>query len=384
MVNPKAATMSTFIAFDIFEKAEAMRRAGEDVVLLAVGEPDFPTPEPIVEACVKALREGKTRYTHSHGILPLREAIAEHYHVTYGVTVSPDQIFVTAGTSAGMQLFFAAWLTPGDEVILPNPTYPCYPNFISFYGGTPVWVNVDEEEEFQYRPDDIRAVVTPRTTGIFINSPSNPTGMLMTPERLQAVAELGPLIISDEIYHGLVYQGEAHSILEFTDNAVVFNGFSKTYAMTGWRVGYCIVPPSLITPMRTLQQNFNISINTPSQYGALAALTDPDVAEAIEAMRTTFDRRRRLTVELVRDMGLGVSHEPHGAFYVFANAQRFTQDSYTFAFDCLEHARVGVTPGVDFGSHGEGYLRLSYAVSEEHIEEGCRRLKGYLDALGGP
>ena len=376
MIAARAQDIAPFLAMEVLERAGELEAKGDHIVHLEVGEPDFPTPACIQDAAARAVKDGKTGYTHSLGILPLREAIAEHYHAQYGVQVSPEQILVTAGTSPAMWMVFSAILNPGDQVVLSNPHYACYPNFIRFCGGESVTVDVHEEDGFQFRPEAVAAKVTPRTKAIFINSPANPTGTLLSAERMAAIAGLGPLIVSDEIYHGLVYAGREHSILEYTDRAIVFNGFSKAYAMTGWRLGYAIVPAELIRPLQKMHQNFFISANAFVQAAGVAALTQaqPDVVR----MRGIYDERRRFIIPALRRLGFGIATEPTGAFYILANAKRFTADSYAFAFEILEHAKVGVTPGVDFGSNGEGYLRFSYANSLDNIAEALRRLDAFL------
>jgi aspartate/methionine/tyrosine aminotransferase len=277
-----------------------------------------------------------------------------------------------------MWLFFAMLLEPGDEVVLSDPYYACYPNFIRFCGGRLACVDIFEEDGFQFRPDAVREKLTPRTKALLINSPANPTGTVLSAERMAALAELGPLVVSDEIYHGLVYEGREHSILEFTDRAVVFNGFSKAFAMTGWRLGYVIVPPEMIRPLQKMHQNFFISANAFVQAAGIAALREG--GPETERMRRTYDERRRFLVPALRRLGFGVAHEPTGAFYVFANAKRFSRDSHAFAFEILEHAKVCVTPGVGFGRNGEGYLRFSYANSLDNLAEGLRRLEAFLAA----
>ena len=381
MIAKRAQEIAPFLAMEVLERAVELEAKGDHIIHLELGEPDFPTPACIQEAAARAVMEGKTGYTHSLGILPLREAIAEHYHRKYGVQVSPERILVTAGTSPAMWMVFSAILEPGDQVILSNPHYACYPNFIRFCGGEPVTVAVHEDDGFQFRPEAVKGRVGPRTKAIFINSPANPTGTLLLAERMAALAGLGPLVISDEIYHGLVYEGREHSILEFTDRAIVFNGFSKAYAMTGWRLGYAIVPPELIRPLQKMHQNFFISANAFVQAAGIVALraAQPDV----ERMRATYDERRRFIIPGLRRLGFGVATEPTGAFYVLANAKRFTTDSYAFAFEILERAKVGVTPGVDFGSNGEGYLRFSYANSKDNIAEALRRLEAFLTHRSG-
>jgi aspartate/methionine/tyrosine aminotransferase len=377
MISNKAQEIPPFIVMDVLEKAQELERNGEHIVHLEVGEPDFDTPECISEACYRAICEGKTHYTHSLGLIELREAIAEDYWNRYRVKVSPEQILVASGTSPGMLLLFSALLEPGDEVILSNPYYPCYPNIIRFVDGSPVFVRVLEEEGFQYLPEMIEEKMSPRVKGIMINSPSNPTGNVMRPERMTEIAKFSPFIISDEIYHGLVYEGEAHTILEFTDRAFVINGFSKLYAMTGWRLGYIIAPKEFIRPMQKIQQNLFISASSFAQWGALVGLKE--AGKDIQRMIETYDRRRRFLIPKLRELGFGITVEPTGAFYALANAKRFSSDSYRFAFDILKGAKVGVAPGIDFGSNAEGYLRFCYANSMENIEEGMSRLERYLE-----
>ncbi len=378
MIASRLKEITSFIVMDVLERAHEMERQGVHIIHLEVGEPDFDTPEPIKRAACRALDSGHTHYTHSMGMVELREAICEHYYATYGVSVDPDRVVVTSGTSPAMFSLFAVLLEPGDEVIISDPHYACYPNFIKFMGGVPARVTVYEEDAFQFRPEAIKARITDRTRAIFINSPSNPTGNLLSPERMKEIAALSPAIISDEIYHGLVYDGEKdHSILEFRDDAFVFNGFSKLYAMTGLRLGYLITPREYIDPLRKIQQNFFISANAMVQMAGIAALkeTQGDVAR----MKEIYNERRQFMVRRLREMGLGITVEPTGAFYVFANAKHISNDSYKLAFDILEKAHVGVTPGIDFGPNGEGYIRFSYANSLTNIEEGMNRLEKYLE-----
>jgi len=376
VIAKRAGTIAPFLAVEVFQRAQELERQGADIIHLEFGEPDFETPPVIREAAEKALKDGRTRYAHSLGLVPLREAIAERYFSRYGVTVSPDQILVTAGTSPAMLLLFSTLLDPGDHVLLTDPHYAVYPNLIRYPGGEPVFAATFEAEGFQCRTDELAALVTPRTKATLANSPANPTGAVMPAERLKAVGELGPWVISDEIYHGLTYEGEEHTILEYTDRAFVLNGFSKAYAMTGWRLGYLIAPREFMPPLQTAHGNFFISTNEFVQWAALAALRE--AGEDAERFRRIFDERRRAMVAGLRRIGLGVAVPPTGAFYVLANAQRFGADSKALAFDILEHAHVGVTPGVDFGSRAEGFLRFSYSNSLERIEEAIERIGRYL------
>ena len=376
MVSKRTCDISSFIVMDVLEKAHEMERKGIHIIHLEVGEPDFETPDCIKAAACQALDEGHTHYTHSLGLLELREAICDYYSEKYGVKVTPDQVIISSGTSPAMFVLFSALLNQGDEVIISDPHYACYPNFIKFLNARPITVPVHEEDGFQYRPEAIKTNITAKTRAIFINSPSNPTGNLLTPERMEAIAQLSPFIVSDEIYHGLVYEGKAHSILEFTDNAFVLNGFSKLYAMTGLRLGYLITPPSFVRAIQKIQQNFFISANSVVQKAGIAALKEAD--QDVARMRKTYDERRRFMLDRLRELGFGITVEPTGAFYVFANAKHLSHDSYQLAFDILEKAHVGVTPGIDFGSQGEGYLRFSYANSKANIAEAMNRLERYI------
>jgi aspartate/methionine/tyrosine aminotransferase len=376
VVSNRTEEMTSFIVMDVLEKACEMECQGTNIVHLEVGEPDFDTPKTVVEACCKAMHDGLTHYTHSLGILELREAISRYYLERYRVQVDPDRILVTAGCSPAIFMLFAALLEKGDEVIISDPHYACYPNFINFVEGRTVTVPVYEKDGFQYRPEAIREKITDRTRAIFINSPSNPTGNLLSAKRMQSIADMGPFVVSDEIYHGLVYEGREHSILEFTNNAFVVNGFSKLYAMTGLRLGYLIAPKPFVRAVQKVHQNFFISANASVQVAGITALqeTNDDVAR----MKATYDKRRRYMIQRLKELGFGITVEPTGAFYVFANAKHLSNDSYKLAFDILEKACVGVTPGIDFGRGGEGYLRFSYANSLANIKEGLDRLEKYI------
>jgi aspartate/methionine/tyrosine aminotransferase len=380
MIARRAREIEPFLAVEVFQRAQALERAGADVIHLEYGEPDFETPSVIREAAEKALKDGHTRYVHTLGILPLREAIAEHYRTRYGVDVSPDRILVTAGTSPAMLLLFGALLERGDQVILSDPHYACYPKFVKYAEAEPVSVNVHEADGFQLHADAVAAALTPRTRAILINSPANPTGAVLAPERMAALARLGPWMVSDEIYHGLTYEGPEHTILEFTDRAFVLNGFSKAYAMTGWRCGYVIAPAEFMPTLTALHGNFFISSNEFVQWAALAALREASAEAA--GFRRVFDERRQAMVAGLRRIGLGVTTTPTGAFYVLANARRYTQDSLAFAFEILDRTHVAVTPGVDFGRNAEGYLRFAYANSLPRIEEALTRLGRFLSERG--
>ncbi len=377
MISRKVVGVKSFMVMDVMARAEQLEHEGKDIIHLEVGEPDFETPEVVREAAIEAIRSGKTHYTHAMGILELREEICDFYRREYGVSVTPDRVLVTSGTSPAMLLMMLSLLEPDDEVILSNPRYSCYPNFIEAVGGKVVEVRTDPDDGFQYRPERIRAALTDRAKAIMINSPSNPTGIVMTEKNMREIAGFGDrFILSDEIYHGLVYEGKAHSILEYTDRAFVINGFSKLYAMTGWRLGYLIFPKEFSRVMERLHQNFAISANSFVQIAGIAALRHggPD----IERMKATYNERRVYMIRRLEELGFRIHVEPTGAFYVFADASHFCTDSYREAFRILDTVKVGVTPGIDFGSGGEGFIRFSYANSLENIKEGLNRIEAYL------
>ncbi|MEJ2100212.1 MAG: pyridoxal phosphate-dependent aminotransferase [Desulfobacterales bacterium] len=383
MVAKRTQEMTSFIVMDVLERAQELERGGARVIHLEVGEPDFDAPACVKEAACKALEDGFTHYTHSLGMFELREAVSEYYQNHYRVSVDPERVIITSGSSPAIFLVFSALLDKQDEVIISDPHYACYPNFIRFVDGKLITIPVYEQDGFQYRPKVIRQKITPRTKAIFINSPSNPTGNLLSANRMRQIAELTtrescPYIVSDEIYHGLVYEGQAHSILEFSDHAFVLNGFSKQFAMTGLRLGYVIAPKAFIRPMQKLHQNFFISANAMVQKAAIAALKH--AGDDVARMQKIYNQRRIFIIRRLKELGFGITVEPTGAFYVFANAKHISNDSYQLAFDILEKAHVGVSPGIDFGQNGEGYLRFSYANSLENIEEGMDRLERYLES----
>ena len=377
MISNKVRGVKPFLVMDVMARAEQMESAGEDIVHLEVGEPDFETPEVIREAAIAAIRSGRTHYTHAMGLLELREEICGHYYKEYGVTIGPEQVLVTSGTSPAMLLMMLSILEPGDAVIISNPHYSCYPNFIEAVGGRVREVLTYPDDGFQYRPERIEAALDGNVKAIMINSPSNPTGIVMAEKNLEQIAGFdNQFILSDEIYHGLVYEGRARSILEFTNRAFVINGFSKLYAMTGWRLGYLIFPKEFSSVMERLHQNFMISANSFVQVAGIAALRF--AGPEIERMKKIYNERRTYMIQRLTDLGFSIHVKPTGAFYVFADARHFCTDSYTEAFRILEKAKVGVTPGIDFGSGGEGFLRFSYANSRENIKEGLDRIERYL------
>ncbi|PAV13423.1 aspartate aminotransferase [Methanosarcina spelaei] len=381
ILSKKSEDIPPFYVMEVLESAQALEAEGRHIIHLEVGEPDFPTAPHICEAACAAIGRGSTKYTHSQGLLSLRDAIVESYQQKFGVELSPDQVIVTSGTSPALLIVFMALLEKMDEVVMSNPHYACYPNFVKYLGGTPVFVYTSETNGFALEPETVRQCLSPNTKAILINSPSNPGGHIMLPESLQGLAEIadekGIPIISDEIYQGLIYSGEDHTILEYTKNAFVLNGFSKLYAMTGWRLGYIICPPECIRAIQKIHQNFFICANSFVQEAGIAALKGPQdhVAEMVQ----TYNIRRQYMLKRLIGMGLEVRKEPTGAFYVLADARRYGSDSLELSRRILNEAGVAVTPGIDFGNGAEGYLRFSYANSIENIKEGMDRLEAFLE-----
>lgn len=378
----RAGALAPFLVMEVLERAQEMERQGRSVIHLEVGEPDFPTPEPIVRAGISALAEGHTHYTHSLGILRLREAIAGRYAERFGLEVSPDRVLVTAGSSLAMLYAFGALIEPGDEVIAATPHYPCYPNFVRFFGGTLVEAPTDAADGYRLDPELVARVVTPRTRLLLINSPSNPTGAVLREDRLSALAGLGIPMLSDEIYHGLVYGPPAPTALQYAPNAVIVDGLSKRYSMTGWRLGYLLAPQSLMRPLQIMQQSFLISAGAFVQEAAIEAMHCGDAFT--DRMAASFRDRRDLTVRLLRELGFGVPDPPEGAFYVFADASRYTTDSRAFAFELLECAGVAVAPGIDFGEAGKRCIRVCFAASDSDIREAARRIGEYMTCREAP
>jgi aspartate aminotransferase len=373
--------VSAFYAVEVFQAAKALEAQGRSVIHLEFGEPDFPTPEVVTQAAIEALRRGATHYTHSMGIPELRETICAYHNAKYGLALDAERVLVSAGTSVLMFLVMLLLLEPGDEVILPDPTYACYANFVRLARGVPVAVPIHESEGFQLDPAAVRARIGPRTRALLVCSPANPTGVVMRPEVLRELAELGLPVISDEIYHGLSYGGRDHSVLEYTERAFVLNGYSKYFAMTGWRLGYLLFPPEVRPALMRLHQNVMISAPDFPQHAAIAAMRE--AVPVCEGYVREYDRRRLYVIERLAQIGLPLKYEPAGAFYVFADARHIAPDSLALAMDILHETGVALTPGFDFGPGGEGYLRFSYANSLENLATALDRLEGYLGARRG-
>lgn len=368
-----------FLAMEILEKAQQLEKQGRKIIHMEVGEPGGETPAVVREAALKALQQNDTAYTHSLGKPELREEIARYYKRTYGVTITPDQVIVTSGSSPAMLLAFSVLLERGDQMLMPDPYYACYPNFVNYIGSEPVYVPVLEEDGFVLKAAAVKARLGNKVKGLMINSPANPTGAVLGAAELRELAALDTFIVSDEVYHGLNYGGGDHTILEYTDRAIVINGFSKRNIMTGWRLGYLIAPLDMVRKMQKLQQNLFICACAFIQSAGIAALRE---SEAVLADRfSAYNERRLYLYQALQEMGIAPAKLPDGAFYMMANVKKYTSDSYSFALRILEEAGVAVTPGIDFGPGAEGYIRISYACTMENLQEGLTRLQKYFAGL---
>lgn len=365
---------------EVMERGMAMQRQGISIVQFGVGEPDFDAPPPAVEATAHSLQAGETHYTDSRGIYALREAIAEDCYARRGVRVSPDQVIVTSGVSPAILLCLQLLVEPGDEVIMATPHYPCYPNMVVVCGGTPVLIPTGPEDGFVIDVAAVKRAITPRTRAIILASPANPTGAVQPEDVVNGLCELGVPILSDEIYDKLLYDGATvHSPLGRADECYVLDGFSKRYAMTGFRLGYVIAPERAYRHLQSMQQSFFISAAEFVQHGGIAALRDGQ--PHVDSMVKEYAARRRLTVDGLRAMGFSVPVDPPGAFYVLADARDYGANSLDLAFRILEDARVALAPGRDFGEAAEGFLRFSFATNRDEIAEGLERLERFVRSL---
>lgn len=373
-------------AFAVLARATALMRQGKDVINLGIGQPDFATPENITEAAIKAIRDGHHGYTPANGILPLREAVAADLDRRFKVSVSPEEVMIVPGGKVTMFMAILMFGEPGAEILYPDPGFPIYRSMIEYTGATPIPVPIREENGFAFSADELLSLITPNTRLVIVNSPANPTGGV-TPrveiDKLVAGMARFPdvAIMSDEIYDQMVYDGEEHVCLlsypSIRDRTILLNGWSKTYAMTGWRLGYSVWPGKLYDYARKLAVNSFSCVNAPAQFAALEALTGPQ--DAVGKMVAEFDARRKLVVEGLNKLP-GVSCiVPKGAFYAFPNISQTDWKAKPLASALLEDAGVATIGGPDFGVHGEGYIRLSYANSSENILKALDRMKGFLE-----
>jgi aspartate/methionine/tyrosine aminotransferase len=378
-LSEKMSRLGMETAFQVLAKAQALEAKGKDIVHFEIGEPDFDTPQNIRDAATEALNKGYTHYCNSQGIIPLRVEIAKEMERTRGVPVDPERVIVTPGAKLIMFCSILALLDKGDEAIYPDPLYPIYQSMINFTGATAVPIQLREELDFRFDINELKSLVTPRTKLIILNSPHNPTGGVLEEDDIRAVAEIAQknniTVFSDEVYEYIMYEGKSFSIASLPgmlDRTILLNGFSKTYAMTGWRLGYAIMPLELVEPVVRLLSN-SVSCTAPFiQYAGIKALTGPQ--DSVPEMVNEFKKRRDLIVDGLNQIQ-GIScYRPKGAFYVFPNVKKLGVNCEQFADYLLNEAGVAVLPGTHFGKYGEGYLRLSYATSLENIKKGLGRI----------
>ncbi|MGA0532997.1 pyridoxal phosphate-dependent aminotransferase [Hansschlegelia sp. KR7-227] len=373
-------------AFAVLARATKLAGEGRDIVNLGIGQPDFPTPEHVVEAAVKALRDGHHGYTPSTGILPLREAVARDLHRRFGVEVDPDLVMIVPGGKVTMYAAIRLFGEPGVDILYPDPGFPIYRSMIEHTGANPIPVPIREENGFAFSADETLALITPKTRLLIINSPANPTGGVTPADEIEKLVKglaafPDVAILSDEIYDQLIFDGLEHRTLlaypEIRDRLIVLNGWSKTYAMTGWRLGWSVWPKALYDDVRKLAVNAWSCVNASAQYAGIAALDGPQ--DAVAHMRAEFDKRRKLVTEGLNALPGVSAATPKGAFYAFPNVKETGWKAKALASALLEEAGVAIIGGPDFGILGEGYVRLSYANSAENIERALQRMKRFLE-----
>lgn len=381
-ITERAGKIAPFYVMELLEKAKAMEARGEDIIHMEVGEPDFATPPSIKEEAIRAIRDNRTFYTHSLGLPELREKIAEYYERIEHVRVSPERVLITNGTSGAFLLLFTTLLEKGRILAVSDPGYPCYRNFGTLVDAEILSLPVSESTRFEITVECLGSTdVTPQL--LIISNPSNPTGVVYREETIyelyKFISSKGSQLIVDEIYSGLTYGRKAKTSLSISEDVIVVNGFSKAYAMTGWRLGWMVVPPALVRPIQKIAQNVFISPPSISQYAAMYAF---DEADELEKMRKTYEERRDFMLPQLKGLGFSIPVDPEGAFYIYAGIDKWGLDSMEFVEKALREARVALTPGYDFGSYKAGsHVRFSYANNMNRLKAGCERLEKWLRIL---
>ncbi len=372
-----------FHVMKLLAHARSLEAGGRSIIHMEVGEPDFETAAPIIRAGVRALEAGLTHYTPACGLPALRAAIARYYSDQYGLSIDPGRVIVTPGASGALQLVMSVLIDPGEVVLMADPGYPCNRNFVSLVGGKPVAIAVGPESGYQLNAERVEQAWTPETRVVLVSSPSNPTGTLIAPGELRQIHQLteqrNGLLVVDEIYQGLLYEGSSSTALTLADDLFVINSFSKYFGMTGWRLGWVIAPEVYVEPVDRLAQNIFLAASTPAQHAALAAF-EPETLTILEQRRQAFRQRRDYLLPALRELGFEIPATPQGAFYLYANCAAFTDDSYGFCMDLLEQQGVAVTPGRDFGNNQPGqHLRFAYTTGITKLKEGVERLSRFLE-----
>lgn len=377
--------IQAFQVMEVMEKARLLELQGRDVIHLEVGEPDFSTPRAVADAGIRAMSEGKTRYTTALGIPELRQSIAEFYQTKFGVTIDPSRVVITPGASGAISLLTALLFNPGDGVLLPDPGYPCNETALRLVGAMPQIVPVDASTGFQLSGDLLQQHWSPETKGAWLASPSNPTGTIIEPNEMalikKGVDQQSGVLLVDEIYHCLSYEQQPHTVLSLDtpqENLFVINSFSKYFNMTGWRLGWLVAPGEAVSHLEKLAQNFYLSAPTVAQYAALEAFTESTLA-LCEKRREELDKRRRYLLSQLPKLGFAIPCAPQGAFYIYCDVSAITHDSFSFCYDLIDAVGVAVTPGIDFGQHqAHRFIRIAYTQELDRLGEAVERIEQFI------
>ncbi len=380
----RMADVQPFHVMALLAQARRLEAEGRDIVHMEIGEPDFDTPAPIVQAGIEALKSGKHHYTPATGLPELRQAISDFYQQKYKVSVDPKRVLITPGSSGALQLLMSVLINPGRQVLMADPGYPCNRNFVRLVDGEAISIPVDVETGYQLNIEHLKQYWNNNSSAVMIASPANPTGTLIAEADMRSiadfVAEKGGHMIVDEIYHGLTYGVNEQTALAISDDVFVINSFSKFFGMTGWRLGWIVAPEAYVDGLDKVAQNIFLAASTPAQYAALAAFR-PETMALLEQRRQVFEQRRDYLLPALRKIGFEIPVTPQGAFYLYANCKHFTDDSYQFCLDLLQQAGVAATPGKDFGlNNPERHLRFTYTTSLERLKEGVARLQKFIAA----
>ncbi len=378
----RIAAIQPFHVMALLARARKLEAEGRDIVHMEIGEPDFDTPAPIVQAGIEALQSGKHHYTPAKGLMELRQAISGYYQSRYGASVDPERILITPGSSGALQLLMAVLINPGQQVLMADPGYPCNRNFVRLVEGEAVSIAVDATTGYQINVGHLQQHWSAQSKAALVASPANPTGTLIPRADMQAMADFvsgqrGHLLV-DEIYHGLTYGTKEETALAISDDVFVINSFSKFFGMTGWRLGWLVAPQAYVDALDKVAQNIFLSAPTPAQYAALAAFT-PETMTILDQRRQIFQQRRDYLLPALKKLGFEIPVTPQGAFYLYANCSGITEDSYAFCLQLLEDAGVAVTPGKDFGDNRpQQHVRFAYTTSVQQLEKGVERLQQFL------